>query len=283
MGAISDAHGDMETGLSGSVQAYHASPAVPDWRIGEKSVSNTFMKKKKIKIIIPVVGAVIVGVLFFYLLAGNHAATDEARAALSPTESVTVEDTGSEIIFTPAENPEGTGFVFYPGGKVDAEAYAYLARGLAERGILSVIVKMPFDLAVFNSNGAKGVLEGHPEIRSWYIGGHSLGGVMASGYAAKDERILGVAFLASYPNSDLSGSGLRALSLTAANDGVLNREKYEEALPLFPADTVFYDIEGGNHAGFGSYGAQDGDGAASISPAAQQDIAVGQIMEWIRG
>ena len=57
--------------------------------------------------------------------------------------------------FTPAENPQSTGFIFYPGGKVDAEAYAQLAHGLADGGVLSVIVKMPFDLAVFNSGAQK--------------------------------------------------------------------------------------------------------------------------------
>ena len=242
------------------------------------------MKKKRLlKIIIIVTVTVIAAAMFIYLLTGNHAAADEALWALSGTDGVTVTDTGSEITFTPAENPQSTGFIFYPGGKVDAEAYAQLVHGLADGGVLSVIVKMPFDLAVFNSGGAEGVIGAHPEIKTWIIGGHSLGGVMAADYAAKDDRISGVVFLAAYPNSDLSASGLRALSLTASADGVLNREKYEAALSSFPRDTVFYEIEGGNHAGFGSYGAQDGDGEAAVFPEEQQEIAVRQIMEWMQG
>lgn len=241
------------------------------------------MKKKKILKIIILVVVIAFAAMLIYLLTGSHAAGAEALWALADTGSVTVTDPGSEIIFTPTENPQSTGFIFYPGGKVDAEAYAPLAHGLADAGVLSVIVKMPFDLAVFGSGGAGSVIGAHPEIKTWMIGGHSLGGVMAADYAAQDDRISGVVFLAAYPNSDLSRSGLRALSLTASNDGVLNREKYDGALPSFPRDTVFYEIVGGNHAGFGSYGAQSGDGGAAIPPEKQQEITVRQIMEWMQG
>ncbi len=240
------------------------------------------MKKKKRRLLIAVCAAAAVcAVLLVYLLTGSHPPNEEALGALMSTETVTVEDMGDRIVFSPSEQPAGRGFIFYPGGKVDAEAYAYFAHALADEGIFSVIVKMPFDLAVFGSGGAAKVLDAYPEIESWTIGGHSLGGVMAADYAAKDERISGIVFLAAYPNSDLSRSGLRALSLTASNDGVLNREKYDAALPFFPADTVFSEIEGGNHAGFGSYGAQEGDGEATLSPAAQQEAAVRRIAEWI--
>ncbi len=238
-------------------------------------------KKKTVKIVVLAAVAVVVGAMFIYLLTGNHAPTDTALAALASGDGVTVSDTGKAIIFTPEENSESNALVFYPGGKVDAEAYAPFARDVAEQGILCVIVKMPFDLAVFNIDGAKEVIDSHPEIKNWYVSGHSLGGVMAAEYAAKDDRVQGIAFLASYPNSNLSGSGKRALSITAEHDGVLDRAKYEQALVNFPDDTILFDIKGGNHGGFGSYGAQDGDKAATILPEEQQNIAAKQIAEWI--
>lgn len=242
------------------------------------------MKKKKLwKIIVPAAIAAIVIVMLVYLMTGNHAATQEARAALTSTDTVRVSETDQAIIFTPDEEGGKNGLVFYPGGKVDADAYAQFAHDVADEGVLCVIVKMPFDLAVFNSGGAKAVIDAHPEIERWYLSGHSLGGVMAADYAAKDSRVEGVAFLTSYPNSDLSNSNLRALSITASNDGVLDRVKYEQALPNFPADTILFEIEGGNHAGFGNYGAQDGDNEASIPPAEQQAVAARQITEWIKG
>ena len=46
-------------------------------------------------------------------------------------------------------------------------------------------------------------------------------------------------------------------------------EKYECYRGNLPETTVEIVIPGGNHALFGSYGAQDGDGDAAISPAEQ--------------
>jgi len=45
-------------------------------------------------------------------------------------------------------------------------------------------------------------------------------------------------------------------------------ERYTAARSKLPADAEELVIEGGNHAGFGDYGAQDGDGRATI---AQED------------
>ena len=47
--------------------------------------------------------------------------------------------------------------------------------------------------------------------------------------------------------------------------GVLDMEKYEQYRSNLPADTVEVVIDGGCHAGFGRYGAQDGDGTPTIS------------------
>ncbi|MEA5002283.1 MAG: alpha/beta hydrolase, partial [Christensenella sp.] len=107
--------------------------------------------------------------------------------------------------------------------------------------------------------------------------------VMAAEYANGDDRVDGIVFLASYPNSDLAGSGKQALSITARNDEVLDWDKYKAAASKFPSDTVFYEIEGGNHSGFGSYGHQSGDGQATISPAQQQKEAAEQIVAWMKG
>jgi hypothetical protein len=40
-------------------------------------------------------------------------------------------------------------------------------------------------------------------------------------------------------------------------------------------------IEGGNHAGFGNYGAQAGDGTSSIGNDAQQAVAAQAILDFI--
>jgi len=102
----------------------------------------------------------------------------EAVAALQPDAAVQV-TTSPWLTFTPASSQPTTGFIFYPGGRVDARSYAPVARAIAERGYLVVITPVPFNLAVFKPAAADAVIAAHPEIQRWAIGGHSLGGAMA--------------------------------------------------------------------------------------------------------
>ena len=136
----------------------------------------------------------------------------------------------------------------------------------AEKGILCVLLHMPFNLAVLAANAADVIIGDYPEITDWYVGGYSLGGAMASSYAARhSDNLRGLILLAAYPTKNLNDSGLRVLSVYGAEDGVLNMDNYTTAKEYFPDDTAEYLIEGGNHAYFGSYGNQKGDGTAGIS------------------
>lgn len=164
--------------------------------------------------------------------------------------------------------PEGAedGFIFYPGGKVEYTAYAPLMRALADEGVLCVLTGMPLNLAVLDMNAADGIPQQYPQVQKWYIGGHSLGGSMAASHAAKNAGAYeGLVLLASYSTADLSASGTKVISVYGSEDGVLNMEKYEENKDNLPADFEEYVIEGGCHAGFGSYGSQDGDGTPAIT------------------
>lgn len=163
------------------------------------------------------------------------------------------------------------GLVLYPGAKVDPHAYAPLACDLAERGVYCVIAKMPFNYAFFDIDAAEDLMEDAPDIAHWWVGGHSLGGAMAAQYAADEPRgIEGVALLASYAASDLTRTGLDALVIYGSNDGVLNRDKLAANEANLPAGAQTLIIDGGNHAGFGDYGPQSGDGQATIDASEQQ-------------
>ena len=200
--------------------------------------------------------------------------------ALVSDEIVSVTEQNGKLIFAP-EDPSA-GFIFYPGGKVDYTAYAPLLHDLAEDGILCVLVKMPFNLAVFDMNAADGIPETFPDVVHWYIGGHSLGGAMAASYADKHSGTLdGLVLLAAYSTDDLTGSGLRVYSSYGSEDGVLNREKYEACQDNLPADAVENVLNGGCHAGFGSYGAQKGDGIPTLSAEAQQQQTADALAKWI--
>lgn len=168
------------------------------------------------------------------------------------------------LVFEP-ENARA-GFIFYPGGKVEYTAYAPLMRACADKGILCVLVKMPFNLAVLDMNAADGITEQFPDVESWYIGGHSLGGSMAAGFLAENlTEFDGLILLGSYSTYDLSGAGVSVLSVYGSEDTVLNREKYDENLTNLPNNFTEVVIEGGCHAFFGAYGTQDGDGTPTIS------------------
>ena len=156
--------------------------------------------------------------------------------------------------------------IFYPGGKVEYTAYAPLMRALADSGVLGVLVRMPLNLAVLDMNAADGIPEQYPQIRHWYIGGHSLGGSMAASHAAKSTSTYdGLILLASYSTGDLSTSGIPVISIYGSEDGVLNMEKYAGYRRNLPAAFEEHIIEGGCHAGFGSYGPQDGDGVPTMT------------------
>lgn len=170
------------------------------------------------------------------------------------------------------------GLIFYPGGKVEYTAYAPLMRALAEEGILCIIPKMPLNLAVLDMNVAEDLLALYPQIDTWYIGGHSLGGSMAASCAAGSDSYEGLILLAAYSTADLTESDMEVLSIYGTADGVLNMEKYEEYRSNLPHDTVEFVIEGGNHAQFGSYGMQEGDGKAQISSEEQVKLTAEAIM-----
>ncbi|MBI4857051.1 MAG: hypothetical protein HY818_09950 [Acetobacterium woodii] len=238
--------------------------------------------KRIMKIIGIVLVAFIIGILIY--LGQYYHADQTAHEALNSNDQVNVSEKGNLTIFTPTAGQDEIGIIFYPGGKVEDIAYAPLMQALAKKGLTAVIVKMPFNLAVLNPNGADAVMEALPEINHWIIGGHSLGGAMASDYmAGHEDKVEGLVLMGAYPNGDLALSNHPVLSLYGSNDQVLNRQAFEAAKVKMPSATTLYEISGGNHSGFGNYGQQAGDGTASISSAEQQAIAVEKILEIWKG
>jgi pimeloyl-ACP methyl ester carboxylesterase len=196
----------------------------------------------------------------------------EAVQALQSSNSVQVE-TDPWLVFTPTSQQPVTGLIFYPGGKVDPGSYSPAAQAIAKQGYLVVIVPMPLNLAVLAPGKAAEVIQAFPEIQVWAIGGHSLGGAMAANFARKHpEWLTGLVLWASYPASsdNLSQSSLRVVSIYGTQDGLSDAGKIAASKALLPKDTRYVPIDGGNHAGFGWYGVQSGDGQAKISRQEQQ-------------
>lgn len=199
-----------------------------------------------------------------------------ALAALSSDGQVSVTPDGW-LVFAPATGTPKAGFIIYPGGRVDYQAYAPAAHRIAAEGYLAVIARMPLNLAVLDAGAASRILEAYPDIQAWAIGGHSLGGAMAANFAAKHPgAVQGLVLWAAYPagGDDLSGSGLKVVSISGTEDGLATGEDISASKSLLPADTAWVAIEGGNHAGFGWYGDQPGDNPSLVSREEQQDQVI---------
>ena len=209
----------------------------------------------------------------------------EATAALQSDDEVQV-TTSPWLTFTPTGAQPATGFIFYPGGRVDPSSYAPTARAIAAQGYLAVIVPMPFNLAVFNPDAAEAVIAAHPEVGLWTVGGHSLGGAMAANYVYTDpDAVQGLALWAAYPagNNSLADRQPAVVSIYGTVDGLTTQADIDASRSLLPATARFVPIEGGNHAQMGWYGPQRGDGTASISREAQQAQLVDATVELLAG
>lgn len=229
---------------------------------------NSRLKKILLRTGLGILIAIILAAVAFYIYTLDFYRADDVARNTSITKTYE-----NYYVFSPdPENDLNTGFVFYPGGKVEALAYAPLMKKLSDNGVTAVLVEMPFNLAVFDTAAADRVLDELKYIENWFIGGHSLGGAMASSYLEKtDYDYMGLVLLGAYPLGEVS---LPMLALVGSEDGIINQESLED----LKNPTI---IQGGNHGNFGNYGFQKGDGKGSLSRIEQQNITVEEILKFI--
>ena len=237
-------------------------------------------KKKKRVLLILGLALLLLGVACGIYFGTYSHASPEAAALLRGGSAVEVQAMDGGWLL----NGPGTGdaLVFYPGGKVEPTAYLPLLTALAEDGVDCFLVKMPLNLAIFDTDAAATVQDAY-EYDRWYIGGHSLGGACAAMYAAEHgDRLSGLILLAAYATKPLDES-LAVLELHGSEDRVVNRDKLAEGRRYLPASAVSEELAGGNHAQFGDYGPQKGDGVATVSRAEQTAWAADRIEQLILG
>ena len=227
--------------------------------------------------------AVLAGIYVYNYPTEYYPASDNARNLFKEAKEEgylysSPEDNKNLIL--KANEDTDTGILFYPGGKVEYIAYLPLLNSLREAGYDVVLIKMPYNLAFFDMNAAAEVITDMkydlPNVKNWYIMGHSLGGVAASSYAAKfPEDVRGLILLGAYDYGGYEPTD--TLVIYGSNDLNLNLSKID-----FEKSRV-YCIDGGNHAWFGDYGKQEGDGEATISHSDQQTQTVSYCIDWING
>jgi hypothetical protein len=238
------------------------------------------MKKSHIVLISTTISLVVILIIATGFVIWASAAlgpAPEALLALQSNDQVKIINTPSWITFEPLNKTADTGFIFYPGGKVEFRSYAPALRQIAEAGYLVVLPNMPLNLAIFAPDKAAEVIKAFPQVMKWAVGGHSLGGSMAAMYsAANPDKIKGLILWASYPSStdDLHDKSIKVLMVFGTLDGLVTQSKLDAARTLLPLDTSWVAIPGGDHAQFGDYGPQPGDNPATISPVEQQMTAV---------
>ena len=241
------------------------------------------MKRKyKYLFIVTFVLILITSVLFWYLR--PYEPMDRAEKVFDNThQSISVIDK-NWLVFKPRNNEINTGVIIYPGARVKPRSYRPLALEIAKSGSLVVIVPMPLNLAVLGINKADKVIKKYSKVKNWVIGGHSLGGAMASRYTYYNtNKVSGLVLMASYPseNNDLSNKKIRTLSIYGTKDGITDIKKIKKSKEILPKNTTWIKIKGGNHSQFGWYGFQDGDKKASISRRKQQNIIVNDIINFL--
>lgn len=193
---------------------------------------------------------------------GVMAAEPEQLETVQENSAITVEDAEQGIVLSPADGESEQGLVFIPGAKVDPWAYAAILQGLAEDGVTVVITRPWLNLAFFDPRGLDSFTSAAPDVDSWSVGGHSLGGVRACQLAVDADALV---LFGSYCSNDLSDTSLPVLSLSGSEDGLSTSRKIDAARDELPADAEIVEIEGASHASFGDYGPQDGDGVPTIS------------------
>jgi hypothetical protein len=206
----------------------------------------------------------------------------EASASLASTTDVTFTQVDGRLEWTPAGSTPDTGLVVYPGGKVPAAAYGPLAREIAAAGYLVVIMEMPFNFAVFDIDAANRAIAAHPDITSWAVGGHSLGGAMAAQYTAGHvPPVEGLALWASYAATDLSSLPISVVSVYGSLDAGRDKILSSESKANLPPDTVYVEIPGGNHEQMGWYTGQPNDPPATIAREEQQHLVAQATVEML--
>lgn len=227
------------------------------------------MKKIKIALITIVVFVIVCVVGFLGYASDYYRADAKVQQILSTTDTIEQQD---DLIVFNAEGPTNVGMIFYPGAKVETIAYVPLLEKISALGITCYLVDMPFHMAIFDSNAANEIIFENSQIDHWYMAGHSMGGAMASQFASKNQdKIEGLILMGAYVYGDYPLD--KTLTIYGTLDGLVEGDiDYTQGVVT---------IEGGNHAQFGNYGAQDKDHKATISSEEQQDQTVDAIENFI--
>lgn len=206
-----------------------------------------------------------------------YPADREAMIEVFRSNLVSVTEADRAVVIIPQVEDADTPsvLVYYPGARVDPYAYVPVLGELAARtGFRVVIPRPPLNLALTDSRTVDQLAALAGPAEEILVGGHSLGGVRAC-LAADSTEVTVLLLHASYCANDLSTRGdLRVLTLLGSRDDLTDLALVADARPLLPKDAQETTLSGFNHAAFGAYGPQAGDGEATVSRKEATDLLV---------
>jgi pimeloyl-ACP methyl ester carboxylesterase len=214
--------------------------------------------RKALIILCATIGVLVIGSYgwLFYSTDKNLAIpAPEALAALDGDPRIAV-SSGDWLVMQPENSVATKGVILYPGANCDIRGYAPILKELAAAGYLVAVVSMPFDMAIFAPNRADDVRAAFPNISSWALIGHSMGGAMAGFYAHNNPEKIDVLIMwDAYPpdSKSLKDAAFPVVHIHRADENGLPPEKFAKKRYLFPADSEWHGIPGGAHMYFGSF------------------------------
>lgn len=223
-------------------------------------------------------------------------ASKTGRQALQSGRGIVVTHDAASHAFAANSNSvlhsEAVGFLFFPGSLVEPAAYAPMARSVAQKGFLTILVELPRRGAFGGAKGprvterARNEMKKFPGIHRWVIGGHSLGGAVAARFVKENNApdIAGLILMGTSHPKDFSLRDLTipVTKIIGTRDGLAGVAKSERTRANLPATARWIIIEGGNHSQFGWYGFQPGDKFASIGRQRQQELLREAIMSMLK-
>lgn len=187
------------------------------------------------------------------------------------------------VIYKPVGVTPKIGVVFYAGYPVDYRDYGPLLKKIASNGYLVISPEFPMDTAITNPRAGEEYMKQYPDIKTWFLAGHSHGGGTACVEASlKPELFNGIILIAGAPFATMLPDNYPVLTIHATEDLAVPLVQHKiQLMTIANCDVTDVYIKGGNHAQFGDYGVQTPDGKATISAEKQVNITVKHILKFI--
>jgi hypothetical protein len=227
-----------------------------------------------------------IGFIGYFLYSSIHSwqPNPDHYSKVQQDQDLIISQNNNYISVLPKDGGVSEGLIIYQGAFADAKSYIAPYSGLVKQGIGVFIIRSSFGFALFNVGGANAVINNNPEIKNWYVAGHSLGGVAACEYTkANSNKIKGLIMLASFCNGNAKDLKTDVLSISGTNDGLSTPEKIDNSRSKLPDSTKYVVVDGANHTEFGDLEKlQPGDKEATITQEEATEQIINAILNFVR-